>query len=31
MATIKLKVKTKTENYPIIIGKGVASNISKIE
>ena len=30
MKKIKLTVRTITQNYPIIIGKGVSSNISKI-
>ena len=30
MKKIKLIVNTITQNYPIIIGKGVSSNISKI-
>ena len=30
MKKIKLIVNTISQNYPIIIGKGVASNISKI-
>ena len=30
MKKIKLRVRTITQNYPIIIGKGVSSNISKI-
>ena len=30
MRPIKLKIKTKTQKYPIIIGSNLASNISKI-
>ena len=30
MKKIKLTINTITQNYPIIIGKGVSSNISKI-
>ena len=30
MKTIKLKIKTKTQEYPIIIGSYLISNISKI-
>ena len=30
MKTIKLKIKTKTQEYPIIIGSNLISNISKI-
>ena len=31
MKTTKLKIKTKTQEYPIIIGSHIISNISKIE
>ena len=30
MKTIKLTIKTKTQEYPIIIGSNIISNISKI-
>ena len=30
MKPIKLKIKTKTQEYPIIIGSNLMSNISKI-
>ena len=30
MKHIKLRIKTKTQEYPIIIGSNIASNISKI-
>ena len=30
MKKIKLNISTITQKYPIIIGKGIASNISKI-
>ncbi len=28
MTTIKLKIKTKTENYPIIIGSNLVNNLN---
>ena len=30
MKPIKLKIKTKTQQYPIIIGSNLMSNISKV-
>ena len=30
MKIIKLKIKTKSQNYPIIIGSNLISNISKL-